>query len=98
MEHRRTEAYDAHRKEYHKKTVGKGQYQQTQEGEAHTDGERKGTGMAVGRQACERLQYGRGHLKHQCDETNLGEREPELILEHRIDGRNDRLNHVVEKM
>ena len=54
--------------------------------------------MLVGIEACERLQDGGGHLKHQCDDAYLCKREVELILHDRVDGGNDRLNHVIQEM
>ena len=37
-------------------------------------------------------------MKHQCDDADLRKRKPELRLDDGVDGRYDRLNHVVEKM
>lgn len=54
--------------------------------------------MAVGRQSGEGLQNGGCHLKDERYDTYLREREVELVLEDRIDRRNDRLYHVVQKV
>lgn len=37
-------------------------------------------------------------MKHQCDDADLRKRKPEFRLDDGVDGRYDRLNHVVEKM
>ena len=98
MKHRRTQTYDTHSQENQKIILGEGQQEQAHQCEAHTDGERIGTGMLVGIQSCERLQDGRCHLEEQRDDTYLCKREVELILHNRIDGRDYRLNHIIQKM
>ena len=98
VEHRRAEAHDAHRQEYEHIVFGEREHEQSGEREAHADGERIGARMAVGRESGEGLQNGGCHLKDERDNADLREREVELVLEDRIDRRNDRLYHVVQKM
>ena len=54
--------------------------------------------MLVGIKPCEWLQDRRRHLEDQRDDTYLCKREVELILHNRIDGRDNRLNHIVQEM
>ena len=61
-------------------------------------GEGIGTGMLIGIESCERLQDRRCHLENQRDDAYLCKRKVELILHNRIDGRNNRLNHIVQEM
>ena len=98
VKHGRAEAYDAHSQQYEQIVLGERKHEQSGEREAHADGERIGTGMAVGRQSGEGLQNGGCHLKDERYDTYLREREVELVLEDRIDRRNDRLYHVVQKV
>ena len=98
VEHGRAEAYDAHSQQYEQIVLGERKHEQSGECEAHADGERIGARMAVGRQSGEGLQNGGCHLKDERYDTYLREREVELVLEDRIDRRNDRLYHVVQKV
>ena len=98
VEHGRAEAYDAHSQQYEQIVLGERKHEQSGEREAHADGERIGARMAVGRQSGEGLQNGGCHLKDERYDTYLREREVELVLEDRIDRRNDRLYHVVQKV
>ena len=54
--------------------------------------------MAVGVEAREGLQYRRSHLENERDDAYLRKREAELVLDDRVDGRYDRLNHVVQEV
>lgn len=54
--------------------------------------------MTVGIEAREGLQNRRSHLENKRDDAYLSKRETELVLDDRVDGRYDRLNHIVEKM
>ena len=98
VEHGRAEAYDAHSQQYEQIVLGERKHEQSGEREAHADGECIGSRMAVGRESGEGLQNGGCHLKDERYDTYLGEREVELVLEDRIDRRNDRLYHVVQKV
>jgi hypothetical protein len=98
MKHGRTQADNAHCQENQKIILGESQQEQAHQCEAHADGEGIGTGMLIGIKSCERLQDGRCHLENQRDDAYLCKREVELILHDRVDGRNDRLNHIVQKM
>ena len=98
MKHGRSQPYDAHRQENQKIIFGEGQQEQAHQCEAHADGKSIGTGMLVGIKPCEWLQDRRRHLEDQRDDTYLCKREVELILHNRIDGRDNRLNHIVQEM
>jgi hypothetical protein len=54
--------------------------------------------MVIGVVADHRLQQGGGHLKGQGDQTDLGEAELKSFLKQGIDGRDQRLDKVVEEM
>ena len=54
--------------------------------------------MTVGIEAREGLQNRRSHLENKRDDAYLSKRETELVLDDRVDGRDDRLNHVVEEV
>ena len=98
VEHRRSEAHDAHGDEYGEVMVGEGQCQEARQREAHAHGEGVRAWVAVGVQAGERLQDRRGHLKHERDDAYLCEGEVELVFQDGINGGNDRLYHVVQEM
>ena len=78
--------------------LGESQQEQAHQCEAHADGEGIGTGMLIGIKSCERLQDRRCHLENQRDDAYLCKRKVELILYYRVDGRNNRLNHIVQEM
>jgi hypothetical protein len=44
------------------------------------------------------LQQGSGHLIRECDQAQLPEIQMERVLQNGIDGRDQRLHHVVKKM
>ena len=98
MEDRRSPSDQADRQEDPHKPRSHGEQQQPHQREAHAHGERIGLRMAVGMQPDKGLQDGRSHLEDQRDESDLSERKAELLLEQRIDGRDDRLHHVVEQV
>lgn len=54
--------------------------------------------MAVCIESDEGLQQRRGHLENQRDDSDLGEREAEFLLQERVDGRDHRLHHVVQQV
>jgi hypothetical protein len=54
--------------------------------------------VPIGVQADQRLQDRRGHLVHQRDDADLAEAQAEIRLQIRIDGRQQRLHHVVEQV
>ena len=77
---------------------GKRQCQQPGERETHPQGPGVGLRMAVGIQPDEGLEDGRGQLEDQRDDAYLGEGEPEGILQERIEGGDDGLDHIVQQM
>lgn len=98
MEDGRAETHHAHCYQDEEIVLCESKQHQAYQREAHADGEGVGARMLVGIQSGERLQNGGGHLKHQRDDANLGERETKLVLDDGVDGGDDRLYHVVEKM
>ena len=98
MEDRRTKTYYTHRQENQKIILSESQEDQPQQCEAHADGKGVGTGMLVCIKSRERLQDRRSHLKHQGDDTYLCKRKMKLIFHYRVDRRDNRLNHVIQKM
>lgn len=54
--------------------------------------------MTIGVPSDERLQDGGSQLENQRDDPDLGERKSELFLDKRINGRNYRLDRIVEQM
>lgn len=61
-------------------------------GRAHAEG------RLVEIESGQRLKDRTGQLINQRDEPDLGETERQVVLQHRIDGRNDRLQRIVEKV
>jgi len=80
------------------KVMRRGEQQQAAEGKAHADCQRIGLGLSVGIDADERLQQRGGQLEGQGDQADLTEVEAEFFLEDRIDGREERLNRVIQKV
>ena len=58
----------------------------------------KGFGRAVGVEADDRLEQRGGDVEGERDDADLGEVEGEGILQHRVDRRQQRLDHVVEEV
>ena len=83
---------------YQHKIISKRKQQQSGQRETHAQRECIRTGMTVGITPHKGLQDGGSQLEHQRNDTNLRKGKPELILYHRINGRNDRLYHVVQQM
>lgn len=54
--------------------------------------------MTVGIEARERLQDRRRDLEDKGDDAYLCEGEPKLVFQYGIDGRHNRLDHVVQEM
>ena len=46
----------------------------------------------------DRLQQGAGKLQDERDQADLGEIEPKVLFQNRVNGWNQRLHHVVEQM
>jgi hypothetical protein len=74
------------------------QQDQAAQGETHAQRQRIRHRPAVGEHAHQRLQQRRGELVGQRDQSDLAEIEREIVLEDRIDGEDQRLDHVVEQM
>ena len=98
MEHRGAASYQGHGEQDGIEMVGESQGQEPRQREAHAQGKGIGPRVAVGVKPYEGLEDGGGHLEHQRDDTYLGEREPQVVLDDGIHGRDDGLHHVVEQM
>ena len=80
------------------KCAGMGQQQQPAQRGAHADGERIRHRPAVGVGADQRLQQRRGDLERERDQADLAEVERVVLLQDRVDRRQQRLDHVVQQM
>src|SRR5438552_1158153 len=96
MAHNRTEANEARRAEHNTKPAGSREREHAEQREAHADRERVRPRVAIRVETDHRLQQRAGQLQHERDEADLREIELEVLLEDWIDGRNQRLHHVVE--
>ena len=74
------------------------QQQQAHEAGSHADGQRIRHRPAVGDHADNRLEQRGGQLEDEGDQADLRERQGEVLLQHRIDRRQQRLDRVVEEM
>ena len=79
-------------------TVGDRQQQQTAQAAAHGDRQGKRRRTLVGHHADHRLQQRSRHLERQCDKSDLPKVQPVGVLQDRIDRRDQRLIHVIEKV
>lgn len=98
VEDRRAAADQPYRQQEGYEARGDGEGEQPEQREAHPRGERVGARMAVCIESDEGLQQRRGHLENQRDDSDLGEREAEFLLQERVDGRDHRLHHVVQQV
>ena len=98
VEDRRAAADQSYRQQDGYEARGDGEGEQPEQREAHPRGERVGARMAVCIESDEGLQQRRGHLENQRDDSDLGEREAEFLLQERVDGRDHRLHHVVQQV
>ena len=95
---RRTPGRPSPRRQDHWIAVGDRQQQQAEQAAAH--GDRKGERLRplVGHHADDRLQQRRGQLKCQGDQADLPEVQPIGVLQDRVDRRDQRLVHVIQKV
>ncbi|MNN56609.1 hypothetical protein D3C81_1715490 [compost metagenome] len=98
MEDRRAGTHQRRRHQQHAIGWRHGQQQQPTQRKAHADGQRMWLRMLVCIQADDWLQQRRGDLVRQRQQADLGEAQVEAALEHRIDGQDQRLDHVVEEV
>ena len=89
-----------HRGAEHEHGVGRGpcKHQEPAKGRAHADGQRERERTAVRIKPHHRLEQRGGDIEGERDDADLGEIEREGILQHRVDRRQQRLDHVVEEM
>ena len=78
--------------------AGVRQHDQPDQRAAHAGDQREGLRPAVGIHADDRLQQRGGELERQRDQADLAEVEAVGVLDDGIDGRQQRLHHVVEQM
>ena len=77
---------------------GDGKQAKPNQREGHANGQRIGHGALVGIGADHGLQQRSGNLERQRQKADLLEVQTVILLEHRVDGRKQRLHHVIEKM
>lgn len=82
----------------HGEAAGRRQQTDPDQGGEHPAGQQIGLGMLVRIEADPGLKQRRRELVDQGDKADLGEAQGELRLQHRIDGRQDRLNQIVEEV
>ena len=98
VEDGRAQSHDAHSQENQEVVLGEGEQHQAYQREAHANGKSVWSRMLVGVESREGLEDGGSHLENQRDDADLCKRESVFILDDRVDGRDDRLNHVVEEV
>ncbi len=98
MKHRRSDAHQSGGREQRRERRRAGEHEQPDHGEGHADDQRIGRRAAVGVVADERLQQRRRHLLRQGHQPDLGEGQGKRGFEQRINGRNQRLDGVVEQV
>ena len=96
VENRQPHAHEGGGDQDQRKASGHCQQEQAHEREAHADCERIRPRVPVRVQADERLEQGRGQLESERDQADLREAEVERRLEDRVDGRDQRLDQVIE--
>ncbi len=96
VEHRRADAEDAGADQDHAIAVGDRQDRQADQREQGAARQGHGRGPLVGVPADQRLQDRGGDLVAQGHQADLAEGQAEVGLELRVDGRQQRLHHVVE--
>ena len=98
MEDGRARSHQRHGDQQHGEARRVGERQQSRQREAHAGRQRVGERALVGIEADHRLQQACRELEGQGDDANLPEVEPELVLQDRVDGRNERLYDVIQAM
>src|SRR5262245_17097271 len=98
MKHRRAETDKRRRGEYHSEAARLREENHAEERKAHSERKRVRFRMAIRIETDDRLQQRSRELQHEGDEANLREIELKVLLQNRVNGRNQRLHHVVEQM
>ncbi len=98
MEHRRTNTDQPHRQQQHAEAARHRQQQQPGQRKTHAHGQRERLRLMVGNHADGRLQHRRRNLEGESDQPDLRESEVVQLLQQRIAGLDQRLNHVVQQM
>ena len=98
MEYRRTDTRQRRHGQYARERGCIGQSQQPDHHDGHTRRQSPRRRAFVEIESGQRLKDRTGQLEYQRDETDLGETERQIVLQHRIDGRNDRLQRIVKKV
>jgi hypothetical protein len=98
VEGRGADADHPRRQQQHAEAAGHRQQGHAAQGHAHPDRQQEGDRALVGGQADPGLQQRRGALEGQGDQADLGEAERELLLEQRVDRRQDGLHAIVEQV
>ena len=98
MEYRRADTRQRRHGQYARERGGIGQPQQPEHRDGHARRQSPRRRALVEIESGQRLKDRTGQLINQRDEPDLGETERQVVLQHRIDGRNDRLQRIVEKV
>jgi len=98
MKDGRAHAHHPRRQDDHVIRRRKCQHDQPGQRDAHAHDERVGLRMLIRVEPDDRLKNRAHHLKRQRDEADLREGQPVRCLQHRIDGRDERLDGVVQQM
>ena len=77
---------------------GEGQQKQAAERHGHANRQRIGLRIFVGIEPDQRLQQRAGELEGKRNQADLAEAEPERRLDDRVDGRQQRLNGIVQQV
>src|SRR5215469_6871096 len=98
MENRRTQTNRSRGHQDHWITVGKSEQNQPYQGKRHSDWQRKRLRPMIRVQTYQGLQERGGKLESQGNQTNLRKAELERIFQNGINGWDQRLNGVIEKV
>ena len=94
----RTHSNKRDRHQNQRQAAGESEQDESDEREAHSDGERVRLWPTIGVETDERLQDRGGELIHQCDQADVSEVELERFLQHGINRRDQRLHRVVQQV
>ncbi len=98
MEHRRSQSDQRGRDQDDRVLMRDAEQQQAEEREPHADRERERLRLLVGEVSDQRLQQRRGELERQRDQADLRIVQRVIVLQDRIDRRNQGLHGVVEEV
>src|SRR5215510_5580614 len=98
MKHRGAETDERRCGKHDPETGRPGEENHSEQREAHSERKRVRLWMAIRIETDDRLKQRTRELQDECDQANLREIELKILFQHRINGRDQRLHHVVEEM